>query len=241
LSGEAIDVFGSRTPQLDLVIYDRMRVGPFFAAGEDALFPAEAILATIEVKSTVNREAMNQFAGSVAAIHSLRPYKQPFVFARTGGAKDDGAPRVQSTLFAYESDLGQEGWARSELERARECISENNCPVQGVDRIVVLNRGVILPVDGEAINESVQTGVLRTWFFHLVNFLTREAERRRAFPWSTYADPADEAARVELAQPLAPGRADPPPKQGDKEGPARRSAKGKRPQGGGRRRRKKSG
>lgn len=209
LSGEAIDFYGNRTPQLDLIVYDRMRVGPFFAAGEDGLIPAEAILATIEVKSVVNRDAMDQFTKSVAELHRLRPYKNSFVFARPGGAKDDGAPRVQSTLFGYGSDLREEGWARSELERARECISENACPVRGVDRIVVLDRGVILPAEGEAIIKSAQTGVLRTWFFHLVNFLTREAERRRAFPWSAYADPTEDESRVELAVPLAPGRADP--------------------------------
>jgi hypothetical protein len=213
LSGEGIDVFGNRTPQLDLIVYDRMRVGPFFAAGEDGLIPAEAILATIEVKSILTREAMSQFAASVAAIHSLRPHQNPFVFARTGGAEDDGQPRVQSTLFAYESDLGSERWAMTELERARECIVENDSPIQGVDRIVVLDRGMILPAEGQALVDTEETGVLRTWFFHFVSYLTREAERRRRFPWSAYADPTDEDSRVQLAEPLAPGRSDPPSKQ----------------------------
>jgi hypothetical protein len=204
-SGEAIDARGSRTPQIDLMIYDRLEIGPFFVTETDALLPAEALLATIEVKSVLDNGAVEQFAGGAGAVHSLWPYGKRFAFPRSGGAHDDGKPRVQSSLFAFESDLGAASWATKEMERARAAARAERCRIEAMDRLVVLGRGLILPGEGQALPTS-EKGALRIWFFHLVNFLAREAARRPLFPWSKYADPGDDSTREQVAAPVTPGR-----------------------------------
>lgn len=204
-SGEAIDVRGSRTPQIDLMIYDRLEIGPFFITETDALLPAEALLATIEVKSILDKGAVEQFAAGAGAVHSLRPFGKRFAFPRSGGAHDDGKPRVQSSLFAFESDLGAANWATKEIERARAAARVERCRVEAMDRLVVLGRGLILPGEGQALSTS-EKGALRIWFFHLVNFLAREAGRRPLFPWSKYAEPDDDSTREQVAAPIVPGR-----------------------------------
>lgn len=207
--GEAIDVFGNRTGQIDLMIYDRTRVGPFYAEEDDALMPAEAVLAAIEVKSLCTGQALSQFARMVASVHRLRPYKKPFAFPRSSGRADDGEPRVQSTFFGFKTDLGEEKWESKELGRLRTAAKERACPPEGLDRLVVLDRGLILPISGEALPKLDEKGVLRIWFFHLVNFLAREVERRKDFSWAAYADPS-EVKRVKVGSPAAPGRSDAP-------------------------------
>jgi hypothetical protein len=204
-SGEAIDGQGSRTPQIDLMIYDRLDIGPFFVTETDALLPAEALLATIEVKSVLDKAALEQFAAAARALHSLRPYGKRFAFPRSGGAHDDRKPRLQTSLFAFESDIGADRWAIKEIERARDCARSARCRVEAIDRLVVLGRGLILPGEGEALT-TTEKGALRIWFFHLVNFLVREAARRPLFPWSSYADPRDDEIRERVARAIAPGR-----------------------------------
>jgi hypothetical protein len=78
---------------------------------------------------------------------------------------------------------------------------------------------LILPVAGEAFRKLDEKGVLRIWFFHLVNFLAREVERRKEFSWAAYADPADEANRVQVGPAVAPGRSDPTAKANAKARP----------------------
>jgi hypothetical protein len=204
-TGEAIDIRGSRTPQIDVMIYDRLEIGPFFVTETDALLPAEALLATIEVKSVLDKGAVEQFAAGTRAVHLLRPYGKRFAFPRSGGAHNDGTPRVQSSLFAFESDLAETNWATKEMVRTRAAARAERCRVEAMDRLVVLGRGLILPGEGQALPTS-EMGALRIWFFHLVNFLAREAARRPLFPWSKYAYPGDDSIREQVATPIVPGR-----------------------------------
>jgi hypothetical protein len=123
-------------------------------------------------------------------IVSLRPYSKEFAVARSWGADaSDENPRCLYTIFAFNSDLGSDGWLQKEATRLRDEAEELGVPVERVDRVVVLERGMLMP---PAARGLAQTGdakmVLREWFLHLTNFLVREASRRRAFEWQQYVD-----------------------------------------------------
>jgi hypothetical protein len=233
-SGEAIDIAGRRSGQIDLIVYDRFQVGPFFTVEQHALLPIEAVLATIEMKTTLDDNAAKHFAEGVRKLHELRPYGKPFGFARTGGAPGDSTPRVQSTLLAYRSSYAKKNWAEAELSRIRRLSADTGCDIRALDRVVVLERGLLLPIDGEVIRRSNERGVLRFWFFHLVNYLSREAERRRGFPWDDYADPEHRWSRERVAESAAPGRSSSP-----KGPPSRKTARQSR--SGARRRKRRHG
>ena len=60
VKGEIVDLSGKSSPQLDVMIYDRSRNIPFYS-GENFILPAEALLASIEVKSKLNQEEIRKY------------------------------------------------------------------------------------------------------------------------------------------------------------------------------------
>src|SRR4051812_3750888 len=58
-AGEAVDVEGRRSGQLDIVVFDRYATAPLLRREAGDLLPAEALLAVIEVKSTLSQKDLN--------------------------------------------------------------------------------------------------------------------------------------------------------------------------------------
>lgn len=192
--GEAIDRQGHRSGELDLVVYDSLKTRPLVEHDSGTLLPAEALLATIEVKSIVNLAAVRATLEAANKIHALRPYNEVFQTARGGGEHaDDGKPRVFTTLFGFRSDLAEAAWGESEHRRISESGVAVDCALARLDRVLVLDRGLVLPAGGQALRRNDQgQGLLQQWFFHLVNFLSREAERRQPFQWTLYGARTEE-------------------------------------------------
>lgn len=187
-SGEVMDASGAMSGQTDLFIYDGANTRPPFESGSNSLLPAEALLATVEIKSTLTKaETANALAG-LAKLRALRPWDAPWEVARRGGrAAEQGVPRIFTTLFAYRTDFGAESWAAKETARVRDGCADAPVEVQFLDRVVVLDRGLLIPAKGEVAEPPQERGVLGLWFIQLVNFLAREVARRDAFPWDQYA------------------------------------------------------
>jgi hypothetical protein len=188
--GEAFDSRQGRSGQLDLVIYDRMSIRPLPISEQSSLLPSEALLAVVEVKSTLTRDEVRKSLTSAGRIFGLKPYKKEFAFARSGGVDaSDQNPRCLYTIFAFDSDLSPEGLLEKEAARLRDVADEVGVPVQRIDRVVVLERGMLLPPDGRGLaNTNEAKMLLREWFLHLTNFLIREAPRRKAFEWEQYVN-----------------------------------------------------
>lgn len=192
VSGEVVDMNGNQSGQTDIIIYDSDLTAPLLAHGKgNVLLPAEALLATVEVKSKVTAGEITKSVNGIKKIHALRPWDAPYglVSGTNGSTTDPGLPRILTTVFAYKSDLGQVNWASKELARLREACKDVNLPIPCVDRMVVLDRGLINPAHGKALIPN-EKRVLGHWFFNLMNFLARESQRRRPFPWSDYEHPA---------------------------------------------------
>ena len=68
-SGVIINQLGMQSPQTDIIIYDRRILPPFIEEQRIGLYPAECVLATIEVKSQVTKAIIGKYAKSAQVSH----------------------------------------------------------------------------------------------------------------------------------------------------------------------------
>lgn len=187
--GELIDSEGNRSRQLDTIIIDRNSAAPFLRGRDTSewILPVEAALAVIEVKSQLNSTELRSIAENVVSIHQLRPWNKKF--SVVAGYREElaasSAPRLQYSVFAFGTDLVERTWAATELSRARLALKRVGAMAVQLDRLLVLNRGMLHVAKGTALTSGEQ-GVLLDWFLTLVNYLEREAGRRKPIPFDRY-------------------------------------------------------
>lgn len=187
VSGQVMDSRGIRSGQTDIVIFDGSNTAPLVDLGDGKmLLAAESVLATIEVKSKLNGQELERALIGVHKLHSLQPWGKTWSPSRMRGGADDGRPRLFTNVFAYESSLEKRPWPRNELSRLNLKAVQVGLPIDRLDRLVILDRGLVLPREARVAEPSGERRVLGLWFFNLMNFLAREVERRNAFPWSDY-------------------------------------------------------
>jgi hypothetical protein len=186
-SGEAVDHRDRHSTALDLIIFDQSRNGPL--AEDPNLMPAESLLAVIEVKSKLTKDELRKCFDAAKSIRRLRPFKGTFVGARQGGAPIlEGQYRCLYTVFASTSDLTTDDWLYKEAKRIREVAEEKDCHVDMIDRLVVLDKGLISPADNAGkLTPDLGPSVFHEWFLHLMNYLTRELRYRPPMDWQAYA------------------------------------------------------
>jgi hypothetical protein len=149
--------------------------------------PAEALIAVVEVKSKFTRDEATRCVSAARSLSQLDVYGGNFVASRVGGADaTDGAPRCMYSILAFESDLRSANWAANEWRRLREVAGEVDADVSRIDRLTVLSRGLLVPPTCTALPAKDDKGILRDWFFHLSDFLVREAARRPPYDWDRY-------------------------------------------------------
>jgi hypothetical protein len=73
-TGEAVDLDNRSSPQLDVLFYNRMRDFPFVSESAVVL-PAEALLASIEVKSRLDANEARKSVEAARTLRKLRPFK----------------------------------------------------------------------------------------------------------------------------------------------------------------------
>lgn len=194
VKGELIDSMGQRSRQLDIIVFDMTRAAPFVRGGKYSnwILPAEAALATIEVKSALNKSHIEAASSGVGSLHALRPWKKPFATI-SDYREEIRAPetaRIQTSVFAFESDLGEKNWAKNELLRTRAALGAHGLQSTHLDRVLVLDRGMLNVAKGNALLAGGQ-GVLLDWYMTLLNFVEREVQRRRAIPFESYLPRGD--------------------------------------------------
>jgi len=187
-TGEAVDAEGARTGQLDIVIYDQNRTVPLLTEKAGDVLPAECLLAVVEVKSVLTVVELESCAKAAGAISRLRLHGKTLLTPRQQGLDaSDGQPRCQYSVLAFDSNLSKDDWADREWDRlVNACQAEEVTP-ERIDRVLVLNRGMLVPPSKRAKVEADGKGLLRDWFLHLSNFLVREADRRPTFMFQDYA------------------------------------------------------
>ncbi|GAA4785638.1 hypothetical protein GCM10023200_19480 [Actinomycetospora chlora] len=183
-SGQAVDRNGTLSRQLDLMVYDSNR-NPPLVAGSNALLPAEAVLAVIEVKSSLNSAEVERSLLNAASVQALRPYNKPFAPPRRRGDPADDGPRCHYSVVARDSDLSNDGWLGREWSRYVRLDASGAGAF--VDTLAVLERGIIQPQVKVGLEIEEEGNALQQWFIALNNFLNREARRREPVDWQTYA------------------------------------------------------
>ena len=90
-------------------------------------------------------------------------------------------------VFAYHSDLAQDGWLRAEHARLLDASKRLGVAASAIDRIYVAQRGLIHPERTRGIAEDDANGVgLMNLFAHVLNFVVRENGNRKAAPYGQY-------------------------------------------------------
>jgi hypothetical protein len=172
-----------RSGEIDILVFDQIR-NPVLS--EDPLWiPAESLLACIEVKSILTKDELRKSYLAARKLSELRPFKRSFTLS-TGAAPED-ALRCFRSVLAYNSDLTDQDWLSKEWSRIVEVSDECQIERASIDRVIVLDRGMINPPSETGTDDLAVSSALQQWFINLVNFLARENGRRPRFDWQNYS------------------------------------------------------
>lgn len=191
-TGEVIDQGGRQSPQIDVLIYDGSVAAPVLPAEEEGgpeIIGAEALLATIEVKSLLKLADVKQAVKSIKELYAMRPFGNDWGWETNREVRFDAVgefPRFFSSVLAFKTDIAESEWPASESSRVLAECRGAGIPYEWVNRVCVLDRGMVHPAAGQVILHQTSRQSLGTWYFNLLNFLSREAVRRKPFPWSAY-------------------------------------------------------
>ena len=185
--GEVIDLNGQSSPQLDVMIYDNSRNIPFYS-GENYILPAESLLASVEVKSTLNQEEIRKILKSVNKLKSLKPFgKKVDISKQKREPQDKISCRYFHSVFAYDTDLAEKDWSIKEFERIKRIAQEEKIDQALLDRVIVLNKGIINPTYLIAKESKDNADMFLHFYMDLINYLQRENSRRKTVPYLEYA------------------------------------------------------
>jgi len=152
------------------------------------LVPAEGLLSVTEVKSTLTLAEIRKSLAIARTVRNLRPFGGNFVgAAQKGHQLPVGSYRCLFTVFAYKSNLRESDWLDAEWARYKGALGQPG-EADLIDRIVVLDRGLINPPFATGKQAQDEKRVLHEWFINVANFLARENDRRPAMDWQVYAD-----------------------------------------------------
>jgi hypothetical protein len=184
--GEARDYRDNVTGELDLFIYDHSTAAPIQTGGDSLIVPAEALYAVIEVKSVLSQAELDICLSAAIRVRSLLPFKKPFIASPTDGRVETDHYRCPYFIFAYTSNLGSDGWAGKEYQRIIDRAQSVGCSPDMLDRVIVLDRGIIRPQASKALLKQDSPSLFLEFYLHLVNFLMRERGRRPTIDWTAY-------------------------------------------------------
>lgn len=185
--GEIVDLYGNTSPQMDLIFYDQ---GVDFAlnSGSTSILPAEAVLATIEVKSALNSTEVCSCVSAAKKLRNLKPHGKKLAGKDIGNSESRKA-RYLHCVFAYDSDIQCSNWLNSEGARfIAQCNGEHL-----IDSVYVVDRGIINIKDKIGRVEDDEGGAITNFYFSVLNFLQREAGRRKETPFERYTKSATAA------------------------------------------------
>jgi hypothetical protein len=184
--GEAIDPLGQHSPQLDVMVFDRIRNFPVHR-GTAVILPAEGLLASFEVKSELNKSEVERSLRAAAKLRSLKPFKRRLLGTDRGHIPKRDECRYFHVVFAYHTDLAEDGWLQAEYARLSDASTRLGITSECIDRIYVAKRGLIHPVRKRGVIEDGANGVgLMNLFAHVLNFVVRENRNRKVAPYSQY-------------------------------------------------------
>jgi len=183
-TGEVVDQFNTSGPQLDVLVFDQTR-NFSFSDGDIHVLPAEALLASIEVKSKLDATEVDRCCKGARKLRTLRPFRVP-LGGRDIAAAENRASRARyfHCVFAYDTDVEPANWIKAEARRFRKHEAREE---HLVDAVYVLRRGLLNLSHGSGRAEDDNGGAITSFYFSLLNFIQREGGRRQDTPYQDYA------------------------------------------------------
>jgi hypothetical protein len=115
-TGHIIDSRNGHSRQIDIIVFDSRIIPPIMLTEGEGVIPYEAVLATIEVKTTLNAEELDKSIENARSIKILNPNFQEIL--RNDKVKHSPVCYV----FAFTSDLAE----KDELKRLEERVEKSN-------------------------------------------------------------------------------------------------------------------
>ena len=180
--GEVVDLVGQTSPQLDMMFYDQS-VNFALVAGTTQILPAEALLSSIEVKSMLTKAEIEKSVIAARKLRQLQPYGRQLGGLDVG----DNATKIKLAryfhyIFAYDSDLSSDRWMFNEANRFGSFCGDDHL----IDGVYVLNRGYLNIPGKVGLAENADGNAITNFYFSVMNFIQREAARRRITPYYRY-------------------------------------------------------
>jgi len=185
--GEVVDRFDNHSQQLDIMLFNSAR-NYAFLTGASALLPAEALLASVEVKSRLSKAELERAVQSAVVLRKLKPFGERSAKPKRDGAHRDYKCRYFHCLFAYGTDLAHSDWPASEARRLKDVTAALGAEPGVIDRVYVAGKGFLNLASSVAILEEGDKGIaLMQFYLHLLNFVLREDASRKPVPVMDYA------------------------------------------------------
>lgn len=183
---EVVDYADRRSGEIDIVIFDKQRNA--VVSPNPLWIAAETLLAYIEVKTTLTEDELEKSFIGAKQINALRPFKRPFSLAGNTeiSPTENDQLRCFRTVFAFGTNLADDDWLNKEWARVKAAATAAAVPPASIDRILVLNRGMLNPPSQTGTDQFEVSSVFQQWIINLVNFLSRENGRRPAWDWQLY-------------------------------------------------------
>lgn len=160
-TGIVVDSNGGASKQIDIIIFDKAKTPVLFFAGGVRVIPVECVYAIIEVKTSLDRAALEQCIRNMESVKSLLriAYYEPGVIAHHKKMYGMDLPDWQTIyfVFAYESMP-----ANSIIEQLEEY--SKTVPINmRIDSIYSLEHGLITNANGEALDALPTPGSNIVW------------------------------------------------------------------------------
>jgi hypothetical protein len=150
------------------------------------VLPAEALLATVEVKSKLTADELSRSVEAAKKLRGLQPFGRPL--AGSDNAENQKAVRFYHCIFGYESTIN-DSWLKEEAKRVIAACNGAHL----IDAVYILNKGFINVTNKIGRLEDSQGGAITAFYFSILNFIERESARRDSVPYEKYFTPAKQA------------------------------------------------
>ena len=181
---EIIDSRGRISPQSDLIVY-RASDGIPVLNMQPTILQVESVMCVTEVKSEINISEYKDCLAKATKLFKLRPFDTPLQKYERG--RDPGAEdcRIFISIFAYGSNT--KGGLKEETERYLQCAKDLGVDPSIIDRIYILDKGVINPADGRYAEDTYDRKIgLFYYYSNMLQFAMRESNRRKEVPYVYY-------------------------------------------------------
>lgn len=128
-TGHIIDSEDGHSKQIDIIIFDSRIIPPLMLTEGEGIIPYEGVLATIEVKSTLDAEELSKSIENARSIKTLKPNFQEIL----RGSESKHSPICY--VFAFGSDLTQKDEKtrlEEQVDRSNEGQPEVKVPISGL-------------------------------------------------------------------------------------------------------------